>query len=153
MNKNALIRTLGVIMLISVVIATGIIVLTSWNPSILRGLVNDFKKEIESADGIELIETQSAYGNLNGNGNNMNYFGAALVRTDDPSALDELVKKLSSSFDVAGYSEQIGTKIENKYLERPKLYYSTEPNGEGYYTVYFFNGSHPHSNPFDVKGH
>ncbi len=98
MNKNALIRTLGVIMLISVIIVTGIIVLTSWNPSILRGLVNDFEMEIESADGIELIETQSAYGKLNGNGNGFNYFGAALVKTDDPALLDELIQKLDTNF-------------------------------------------------------
>lgn len=153
MNKNALIRTLGVIMLISIIIATGIIVLTSWNPSILRGLVNDFEKEIESADGIELIETQSAYGKLNGNGNGFNYFGAALVKTDDPVLLDELIQKLDTSFEIVGYESQTGTQIEIKYLERPDLYYETEPAVDGCYTVYFFNSSHPRTNPLDVKGY
>lgn len=153
MNKNALIRTAGILLLVMLILVTGVIILFNWNGMLLDDLMDDFTREIKACADVELIETQAEYGNLNGNGNNMNYFGAALVRTDDPSALDELVKKLSSSFDVAGYSEQIGTKIENKYLERPKLYYSTEPDGEGYYTVYFFNGAHPYSNPFDVKGH
>ena len=153
MNKNALIRTAGILLLVMLILVTGVIILFNWNGMLLDGLMDDFAREIKACADVELIETQAEYGNLNGNGNNMNYFGAALVRTDDPSALDELVKKLSSSFDVAGYSEQIGTKIENKYLERSKLYYSTEPDGEGYYTVYFFNGAHPYSNPFDVKGH
>ena len=153
MNKNAIIRTAGVIMLILVIIATGIIVLTSWNPSILRGLVNDFESEIEGSDGIGLIGTQSAYGKLNGNGNGFNYFGAALVKTDDPALLDELIKNLDTSFEIVGYESQTGTKIENKYLDRPDLYYETEPDGDGYYTVYFFNSSHPRTNPIDVKGY
>lgn len=140
-------------MLISVVIASGVIILTSWNPTILRGLVNDLESEIESAEGIELIETQSAYGKLNGNGNGFNYFGAALVKTDDPALLDELIKKLDTSFEIAGYTSQTGTKIENKYLDRPDLYYETEPDGDGYYTVYFFNSSHPRTNPLDPNGY
>ncbi len=153
MNKKALTRTVGIIMLISVIIATGIIVLTSWNPSILRGLMNNLEKEIEASNGIELIETQSAYGKLNGNGNGFNYFGAALVKTDDPTLLDELISKLDTSFEIVGYSSQTGTKIDNKYLDRPDLYYETEPSENGCYTVYFFNSSHTRTNPLDVKGY
>lgn len=42
MDKKIAVRTLGIIMLISLIIGTGVIILTTWNPSILRGLVNDF---------------------------------------------------------------------------------------------------------------
>lgn len=153
MNKKVLIRTLGVIMLILIITVTGLIILTSWNPSILRGLVNDFESEIEATEGIELIETQSAYGKLNGNGNGFNYFGAALVKADDTAVLDELIKKLDTGFEIVGYEAQSGTKIEIKYLERHDLYYEIEPSADGYYTVYFYNSSHPKTNPLDLKGY
>lgn len=153
MNKNASKRTLGVIMLILIITVTGVIILTSWNPSILRGLVNDLESEIEATEGIELIETQSAYGKLNGNGNGFNYFGAALVKADDTAVLDELIKKLDTGFEIVGYEAQSGTKIGIKYLERHDLYYEIEPSADGYYTVYFYNSSHPHTNPLDPNGH
>lgn len=153
MNKNATKRTLGVIMLILIITVTGVIILTSWNPSILRGLVNDLESEIEATEGIELIETQSAYGKLNGNGNGFNYFGAALVKADDTAVLDELIKKLDTGFEIVGYEAQRGTKIEIKYLEHHDLYYEIEPSADGYYTVYFYNSSHPKTNPLDLKGY
>ena len=152
MNKNALIRTLGVVILIVTLLATGITILFFWNQLILNGLANDFEGMIENAEGVELIETKSVYGNLNGNGNNINYFAAALVTADSEEDLKALVETLGKHFDVAGYDEHIGTKVENKYLERPDLYFDTEPS-EGTYTVYFFNSSHPKSNLLDIKGH
>lgn len=152
MNKNALIRTCGIIMLIALIIATGVIILTSWNPMILHGLVDDFEKEIESADGIEIIETQSAYGKLNGNGNGFNYFGGALVKTENSETLDALIETLKSEFDDAGYYKQEGSEIDVRYLERPRLSYESEIE-DGCYTVWFYRDSHPYTNPLDPNGH
>ena len=46
---------------------------------LLRGFVSDLKSELRAAEGIEIIETVSEYGKLNGNGNGINFFGAVLV--------------------------------------------------------------------------
>ena len=101
MNSNV-IRTFGIIMLVLLVLGTVIALLFYWNSFILRGLVSDFKSELRAAEGIEIVETVSDYGKLNGNGNGINYFGAVLVKVEGPDVLDTLVS-LNKDFDVMDY--------------------------------------------------
>ena len=83
-----IIRTAGILLLVLLILGTVIALLFYWNSFILRGLVSDFKSELRAAEGIEIVETVSDYGKLNGNGNGINYFGAVLVKVDNPDVLD-----------------------------------------------------------------
>lgn len=148
MNSNV-IRTFGIIMLILLVLGTVIALLFYWNSFILRGLVSDFKAELRAAEGIEIVETVSDYGKLNGNGNGINYFGAVLVKVDNPDVLDTLVS-LNKDFDVMNYYKQENREIDLNYAEHAHL--SFESHGD-YYVVWFYQGEHPMSNPLDIKGH
>ena len=148
MNSNV-IRTFGIIMLVLLVLGTVIALLFYWNSFILRGLVSDFKSELRAAEGIEIVETVSDYGKLNGNGNGINYFGAVLVKVEGPDVLDTLVS-LNKDFDVMDYYKQENREIDLNYAEHAHL--SFENHGD-YYVVWFYQGEHPMSNPLDIKGH
>jgi hypothetical protein len=149
MNSN-IIRTFGIIMLVLLVLGTVIALLFYWNSFILRGLVSDFKSELRAAKGIEIVETVSDYGKLNGNGNGINYFGAVLVKVDNPDVLDTLVS-LNKDFDVMDYYKQEKREIDLNYAEHAHL--SFENLSPDYYVVWFYQGEHPMSNPLDIKGH
>ena len=149
MNSNV-IRTFGIIMLVLILLGTAGALLFYWNSFILRGFVSDFKSELRAAEGIEIVETVSDYGKLNGNGNGINYFGAVLVKVEDPEVLDTLVS-LNKDFDVMDYYKQEKREIDLNYAEHAHL--SFENLSPDYYVVWFYQSEHPHSNLFDVKGH
>ena len=144
------IRTFGIIMLVLLIIGSGIALLANWNYILLRGLVSDFKSELRAAKGIEIVETVSDYGKLNGNGNGINYFGAVLVKAENPDVLDTLVS-LNKDFDVMDYYKQEKREIDLNYAEHAHL--SFENLSTDYYVVWFYQGEHPMSNPLDIKGH
>ena len=149
MNSN-IIRTFGVIMLVLIIICLGIALLANWNSMLLRGLVSDLKSELRAAKGIEIVETVSDYGKLNGNGNGINYFGAVLVKAENPDVLDTLVS-LNKDFDVMNYYKQENREINLNYAEHAHL--SFENLSPDYYVVWFYQSSHPHANLLDIKGH
>ena len=65
------------------------------NAKILRSMVREFSRTI-SGTGAKVVETKSVYGKLNGNGNGINYFGAALVRIDSVKDIDLLIGEKSA---------------------------------------------------------
>ena len=148
--ETKIIRTAGILLLVLLVLGTVIALLFYWNSFILRGLVSDFKSELRAAEGIEIVETVSDYGKLNGNGNGINYFGAVLVKVDNPDVLDTLVS-LNKDFDVMNYYKQEKREIDLRYAERAHL--SFENLSTDYYVVWFYQSEHPMSNPLDIKGH
>lgn len=149
MNSNV-IRTFGVIMLVLIIICSGIALLANWNSMLLRGFVSDLRSELRAAEGIEIIETVSDYGKLNGNGNGINFFGAVLVKAEDPAVLDALVS-LNKDFELLDYYKQEKREIDLKYAQYAHL--SFENLSPEYYVVWFYQSSHPHANLLDIKGH
>ncbi len=145
-----IIRTAGILLLVLLVLSTVIALLFYWNSFILRGLVSDFKSELRAAEGIEIVETVSDYGKLNGNGNGINFFGAVLAKVDNPDVLDTLVS-LNKDFDVMDYYKQEKREIDLRYAEHAHL--SFENLSTDYYVVWFYQSEHPMSNPLDIKGH
>ena len=123
------------------------------NDALLGGMVRDMKGEL-GGDSIEVIDIQSATGKLYGNGNGIEFFGAALVRGDE-SDIEATVEKLSKRFDVAGYFEQTDARIDIKYADRADLCYDIQASFDSdtvYYTVYFFH-TQKFCNEFDIRGH
>lgn len=148
--ETKIIRTAGILLLVLLVLGTVIALLFYWNSFILRGLVSDFKSELRAVEGIEIIETVSEYGKLNSNGNGINFFGAVLVKAEDPAVLDALVSQ-NKDFELLDYYKQEKREIDLKYAQRAHL--SFENLSPDYYVVWFYESSHPHANLLDIKGH
>lgn len=116
-------------------------------------LTSDFKDLICENSHIEIIETKSTHGKLNGNGNGINYFGTVLVKTDSKDTLKELLALLDTEFDTVGYVTQINQTIENNLLEHTTLEYNTPlTNGEIYYSIFYFNHTNKYSYQLDIRG-
>ncbi len=137
-------------MLVLLIIGSGIALLFNWNFLLLRGLVSDLKSDLRAAEGIEIIETVSDYGKLNGNGNGINFFGAVLVKAENPDVLDTFVS-LNKDFEVLDCYRQ--DKREIDLTEARRAHLSFENYSPDYYVVWFYESSHPMTNPLDIKGH
>lgn len=125
------------------------------NTRLLNNMVNEMKSLIADYEKIELVETKSVYGKLNGNGNGIDFFGAALIRSDSEEAINELVSNLQEKYETVEYSPQNGNAVVSKYLEHRKLSFNhsfDSSDKSKYYTVYFFT-HHKNANYMDPWGH
>ena len=107
-------------------------------------------KGLNIRSGTRVAITSSEYGKLNGNGNGINFFGAVLVKAEDPDVLDALVS-LNKDFELLDYYKQEKREIDLKYAQYAHL--SFENLSPDYYVVWFYQSSHPHANLLDIKGH
>lgn len=124
------------------------------NTKNLNDLTDSFEKKITDFDSdIQIVETASIYGNLCGNGNKINYFGAVLVEKDSIKDVDALIDSLDNDFEFVAYCDQKTQKVEYKYLERFNPSYETDVSGGEYVSIMFFNSTHENSNMFDIAGH
>ncbi|MBO5778592.1 MAG: hypothetical protein J6R82_03390 [Clostridia bacterium] len=122
-----------------------------YNDALLNGVESDLCDALE-AEEIAVIESKSVCGKLNGNGNGMNFFAAALVKAT-PEALDAVVSALSEEHERVSYVKQTAAKIDLSYLEHRTLIYDHKDYSDGeYYTVYVYD-SGLKSFPLDVRGH
>lgn len=123
------------------------------NAKILRSMVREFSRTI-SGTGAKVVETKSVYGKLNGNGNGINYFGAALVRIDSVKDIDLLIAKLDEQFEYVDYCVPDESEIRSECLEHRKLSYDTVIDGsDEYISVFFYVSHHPDSDLCDLAGH
>lgn len=128
----------------------------SFNDILLGSMTRSFRRGIQQSDtAVEILDIQSVCGKLNGNGNGINYFGAALVKADSVKQMDTLAAELMEDFDTVEYTLQEGVVVEIPYLEHRKLSFDdTElQEGETYYCIYFYIHDHPASNIFDIRGY
>lgn len=149
----------GMILLaIVLVIAVGVVLAAQNTPAqknkrILASLMDDFSDTVSQYSQEKIIETERVYGKLNGNGNGIAFFGAALVKKSAVTDMDGLLAQLDKEYENVGAVEQKGQKVESKYLEHRSLTYDTPvPDDGGYITVYFYT-SHPDSDLRDPAGH
>lgn len=122
------------------------------NQRILNGLMREFKSTV--FEYAEIVETESVYGKLIGNGNGIQYFGCALIRNDPDLDIDALVEKLDAQFEEIDYYVQENCDVYSKNLEHARLKYDTPiGNNAEYISICFFNSWHPDSNLNDIRGH
>lgn len=128
----------------------------SFNDILLGSMTRSFRRGIQQSDtAVEILDIQSVCGKLNGNGNGINYFGAALVKADSVKQMDTLAAELMEDFDAVEYTLQEGVVVEIPYLEHRKLSFDDAElqEGETYYCIYFYIHDHPASNIFDIRGY
>ena len=102
--KRKILKTL----LICAAILLPIAVLCSINAINLRLMQQEMLSIIKQSEEVVLLDDACVYGKLNGNGNGINYYGAALITSESEAALEELVKTLDDRFEIAGYDLQNG---------------------------------------------
>lgn len=143
-----------VVALIMILISAVIFAPALTNTKNLNELTDDFVEAITELDSdIQIVEIASVYGNLCGNGNKINYFGAVLVEKDSIKDIDALIASLDNDFEFVAYCDQKTQKVEYKYLERSNPSYETDVSGGDYVSIMFFNSRHEKSNMFDILGH
>jgi hypothetical protein len=115
--------------------------------------MNSFQSTIEQNTDIEIIDEQSTYGKLNGNGNGINYFGAVLVKSESSKDIEIIISELERQYDIVGYAKQTQADINCYLLEHVSLSFDVSlDDNENYYCTYYFDGSEK-SNFFDIRGH
>ena len=151
-TAKAVIISVFAVFAVVLVICGLIFTFLNWNGFILKGFEADFDKAVQ-AEGFEILETKSVCGKLNGNGNGMNYFSAALIKAEEKD-VEALAQALEAEFEVAKYYKQEDGKIATVSNEHFPLEYETALNeNETYYTVYVFESGIKGSNLLDPKGH
>ena len=139
---------------LAIAIFAAIFLFCTQNYRLLSSKVNDMRSIIKSHENIQLIETKSVYGKLVGNGNGINFFGAALIRVNSEDEVIKICEKLREKFDISEYSRQTEKEIKTKYLEHRKLSFDYDfgENDDNVYIVFFFD-SDKRANLMDLNGH
>ena len=153
MKKKYVLIALSLILL--AVLVTGAYMFLTKNSRILGGMVKNMTLIMKDCEGIELIETKSVYGKLNGNGNGVDFFGAVLIKADSEDSVNAAVARLKDTFRLVEYTPQRTNLLESPFLVHKTISFDhgfdTSDNST-YYSVYFIV-SHKDSNLLDIAGH
>ena len=88
----------------------------------------------------DVVELKTAVGNLSGTEGDVQFFCAALIRTDSTAIAQGCVDALNKVFTDAGLLSQTGSKIESTHLVHKELTYKRTDFSDGtYYTVYGYH--------------
>ncbi len=140
--------------LLKILISVLLLALLFWN-WILLGLLNlGFYIPLLLAPGITVMDSASTYGHVIGNGNGIQFFGAALVEAKNRELLERQVAQLQESYDVVEAVKQEGDTAElPDYMVRLDFSLEGLQDGKTEYYIVYYCCSHPLSNPLDVRGH
>jgi len=151
--KKKLIITLAVILALVILIPLtlfGIPII--YNNVILLSISDDLRDAIGSTDGVELIEFDKLCGNLNGNGNKMQFMAAAIVKCESEAKIKECLSETGKY--AKDYARLRGKEISTDLLERGKLNLD--------FTKYYYDdnmyvicilGQPSHASMLDVRAH
>ena len=94
---------------------------------------------------VEVIEFKTTVGKLNGDSGDIQFFCAALVQSDSDKMPAEIAGNLSKMFHDAGLTVQVGSEIENSYLEHKNLSFKFTgfEDSKTYYTVWCYTDKLP----------
>ena len=108
--------------------------------------------EIPLPEETELIESLSQAGELTGNGNGMQYFGAILIRSE--LSLEELDAYYSDyRRNEWEYLVEIQKGQSIEVIDHGGLQFSKEIKGSGYYIVYSWGSGDSLLQELDMRGH
>ena len=151
--KKALIITLIVILSVLILLPLALFGLPMvYNNVILLGVSDDLRDAIKSTEGLELIEFDSICGNLNGNGNKMQFLAAALVKCSDEKLIKDCLKK--AGYPDRDYARLTGKAINLRYLEHGKLDFDFTAYNYGDSVYVICISSQPsYASVFDIRAH
>lgn len=134
-------------------------------PLVNNGTLSIFASQINSnnlPENTVVIEKEARCGKLNGNGNGMDFFACALIKSD--LSLNELKRFYEGmSFRTARWNKEhsVGVdmiaanyELETEYYERDTIYFEylkDMTDYSGYYVLILYDGGYPAD--FDIRGH
>lgn len=102
----------------------------------VKELENQLKSQLDK-NKIEVVEVKTAFGKLNDDGGQMQFFVAALVKTDNTDALGACADALDRVFAEKGWESQDNSKVENAKLVHKEITFKHSDFADGnYYIVY-----------------
>ena len=92
---------------------------------------------------VEVVEVKTAFGKLNGDDDKaLQFFCAALIRSDSETAAQTCATALDTIFEEAGCAVQSGNQFSHSALVHKTISYDhSDFRGGNYYTVYVYNSS------------
>lgn len=100
-------------------------------------LESQIKAKIEEYK-VEVVETKTAVGQLNDEGE-YQFYCAILVKTNSESSAEDCANGLDKLFGTTGYMKQTGSSVESEHLVKKFITYDhTDFSGDNYYTVYVY---------------
>ena len=101
-------------------------------------LENQIKAKLEEQK-VDAVEMKTAFGKLNDEGGEYQFFGAVLVKTDSQMLPQAAADALAKLFTDAGLVAQTGSKVENAHLVHKDITYDHSDFSDGtYYTIYVY---------------
>ena len=86
---------------------------------------------------LDVVEIKTAFGKLNDNGGDYQFFVAALVRSKSPELPNLASQALGSAFTESGITGQSGPVVENPNLVHQSITFShTDYSADGYYVIW-----------------
>ena len=102
----------------------------------MKELEGQLKGQLEKHK-IEVVETKTAFGELNDEGGKVQFFLATLVKTENTEALQKCVDALDSVFAEKGWAAQTGSKVESDKLVKKEITFKHSNYSDGnYYVIY-----------------
>ena len=129
------------------------VILFNWNNILLFQMMQKLENSVRQ--DVQVLDTASVYGKLEGNGNGIQFYGAILVEAETEEKVAALVAELSDRYEEVGYAKQTDNAIQNKHLEHRTLAFSYPSFSENknYFMIWFFNSQHDFAWALDLLGH
>lgn len=103
-------------------------------------LVNQIKLNLEKHK-VDVIEMKTAAGKLNDEGGELQFFCAALVRSDSDAVPNAVASAMDKLFEEAAVGVQTESKISSPHLVHKELTFDFADfeDGSTYYIIYFYS--------------
>ena len=104
----------------------------------MEELENQVKAVLEK-NKVDVVELKTDFGKLNDEGSKLQFFCAALIRSENETAVEGCAKALDGLFEHTGVQIQTGSKVENAHLIHKDITYDHSDFTDGsYYTIYVY---------------
>ena len=108
----------------------------------VKELENQLKATLEKHK-VEVVEVKTAFGQLNGDDEKaLQFFCAALIRSDSDTAAQTCAKTLDGLFEEVGWMAQTTSQVNHSALVHKTVQFDhTDFSGGNYYIVYVYNSA------------
>ena len=104
----------------------------------MKELENQVKATLEK-NKVNVVELKTAIGKLNDDGSEMQFFCAALVKSDTDTVVNGAAEAMGAVFEKSGVLVQTGSKVESEYLVHKDITFKHSDFSDGtYYMIYVY---------------
>jgi hypothetical protein len=104
----------------------------------MKELENQVKATLEK-NKVNVVELKTAIGKLNDDGSEMQFFCAALVKSDTDTVVNGAAEAMGAVFEKSGVLAQTGSKVESEYLVHKDITFKHSDFSDGtYYVIYVY---------------